>query len=75
MDRCALKVSLGHYNVVGKSSTIGEVIFNADEKTGSAASHWADMLSKPSKPTAMWHTIHGFKFLEQREVEKPYSPE
>ena len=73
VDTCVLRVALSHYNVVGKSSTIGEVLFSPDE-TGPAASHWFDMLSKLDKPTAMWHTIHGFKFLEQREVEKPHSP-
>ncbi|KAK3750940.1 hypothetical protein QZH41_015016, partial [Actinostola sp. cb2023] len=69
LDHSTLTISLNRYNVVGKSSTIGEVSFGP-LSSGPEAAHWYDMLAKPENFTAMWHILRGFKFGE-REVQSP----
>ncbi|EDO37744.1 predicted protein, partial [Nematostella vectensis] len=71
LERATLTVSLNRYNVVGKSSTIGEVAFSPMSK-GPEAAHWNDMLTRAGVPTAMWHVLRGFKFRE-KEGHKPIS--
>lgn len=69
-----LKISVNHYNVVGKSATVGEVSFSA-ESTGLEEAHWATVTSKHDKPVSMWHTLRGFKFIETgRDDKQPISP-
>lgn len=71
---CTLKISVNHYNVMGKSSSLGEVTFSA-ESTGLEDAHWSSVTTKRDKPVAMWHTLRGFKFMEtSREEREPLSP-
>lgn len=71
---CTLKISVNHYNVVGKSATVGEVSFSA-ESTGLQEAHWTAVTSKHDKAVSMWHTLRGFKFIETaRDDRSPLSP-
>lgn len=71
---CALKISVNHYNVVGKSATVGEVIFSA-ESTGLEEAHWDTVTSKHDRAVSMWHTLRGFKFIETlKDDRQPLSP-
>lgn len=74
LSRCALKVSVNHYNVVGKSATVGEVNFSA-ESIGLEDAHWSSVIFKHNKVVSMWHTLRGFKFIEtSRDDKSPLSP-
>lgn len=74
LKTATLKVSLNRYNVVGRSSTVGEVVFGP-ESTGPESTHWWDMLAKSDKPVSMWHTLYGFTFMESsRDASAPSSP-
>ena len=74
LSGCTLKISVNHYNVVGKSATVGEVSFSA-ESTGLEEAHWDAVTSKHDKPVSMWHTLRGFKFIETgRDDKSPLSP-
>lgn len=74
LHSCTLKISVNHYNVMGKSSTVGEVSFSA-ESTGLEDAHWSSVTSKHDKPVLMWHTLRGFKFMETgRDDRPPLSP-
>ena len=72
---CTLKISVNHYNVMGKSCTVGEVSFSA-ESTGLEDTHWSIVTSKHDKPVTMWHTLRGFKFMEtgRDDRSQPLSP-
>ncbi|CAH3021060.1 unnamed protein product [Porites evermanni] len=71
---CTLKISVNHYNVVGKSATVGEVIFSA-ESTGLEEAHWDTVTSKHDRAVSMWHTLRGFKFIETlKDDRQPLSP-
>ena len=75
LKQSTLRVSLNRYNVVGRSSTIGEVIFGPSSSAGPESTHWWDMLARPDKPVSMWHTLHGFTFMEgSRDTAAPPSP-
>lgn len=72
---CTLKISVNHYNVMGKSCTVGEVSFSV-ESTGLEDTHWSIVTSKHDKPVTMWHTLRGFKFMESGRDDRsqPISP-
>lgn len=72
---CTLKISVNHYNVMGKSSTVGEVSFSA-ESIGLEDAHWTNITLKHDKPVTMWHTLRGFKFIETGRDDRshPLSP-
>ncbi|XP_067039089.1 synaptotagmin-7-like isoform X1 [Acropora muricata] len=75
LPRCTLKVSVNHYNVMGKSATIGEVNFNAESAVGLEEVHWSSIISKHNNSVSMWHTLRGFKFKETlRDDKSPLSP-
>ena len=69
LAKCTLKISVNHYNVVGKSSTLGEVSFSL-QSTGLELAHWLSVTSKHDKPVSMWHTLRGFKFMETGRDDK-----
>ena len=74
LPRCTLKICVNHYNVVGKSATVGEVTFSA-ESVGLEEVHWSSVISKHNNSVSMWHTLRGFKLIETlREDKSPISP-
>lgn len=75
LHSCTLKISVNHYNVMGKSSTVGDVSFSA-ESTGLEDAHWSNVTLKHDKPVTMWHTLRGFKFMEtgRDDRSQPLSP-
>ena len=71
---CTLKISVNHYNVMGKSATVGEVSFGP-ESTGLMEAHWSTVTSRHDRAVSMWHTLRGFKFIETGKDDRhPLSP-